>query len=84
VILSRDEGVIVADYDSTEPYDGNLRRLGPVAACWVDWAPSGTALYGGSPDGCDGVVVIPLADPGAGFTLPGSTDGVASWQFLRE
>ena len=84
VILTRDEGVIVADYDSTEPYDGQLRRLGPVAACWVDWAPSGTALYGGSPDGCDGVVVIPLADPGAAFTLPGSTTGVASWQFLGE
>ena len=84
VILTRDEGVIVADYDSTEPYDGHLRRLGPVAACWVDWAPSGTALYGGSPDGCDGVVVIPLADPGAASTLIGSTAGVASWQFLGE
>ena len=84
VILTRDEGVIVADYDSSEPYDGQLRRLGPVAACWVDWAPSGTALYGGSPDGCDGVVIIPLADPGAAYTLPGSTAGVASWQFFGE
>jgi dipeptidyl aminopeptidase/acylaminoacyl peptidase len=84
VILTRDEGVIVADYDGTEPYDGQLRRLGAVAACWVDWAPSGDALYGGSPDGCNGVVVIPLADPGAAFALPGSTAGVATWQFLGE
>ena len=79
-ILTRDEGVIIADYDATEPYDGHLRRLGRVAACWVDWAPDGTALYGGSPDGCNGVVVIPLSDPGAATTVPGSTSGVASWQ----
>jgi hypothetical protein len=83
VILTRNEGVIVADYDSTEPYNGQLRRLGPVAACWVDWAPGGTALYGGSPNGCNGVVVIPLSNPSAFTTVPGSTSGVASWQPLR-
>ena len=84
VILTRDEGVIVVDHDTTEPYGGQVRRLGPVAGCWVDWAPSGTALYGGSPDGCNSVVVIPLADPDAAFTVPGSTGGVATWQFLGE
>ena len=79
-ILTRDEGVILADYDSTNIYEGELRRLGPVAACWVDWAPSRDALYGGSPDGCNGVVVIPLADPASAFTIPRSTAGIASWQ----
>jgi len=80
--LSADDGVIVADDDPTAPYDGELHRLGPVADCWVDWSPDGTALFGGSPGGCASVVVIPLADPTAATTLPGSGVGVASWQPL--
>ncbi len=82
VFLTRDEGVIIADYDGTEPYNGGLRRLGPVAACWVDWSPDGNSLYGGSPDGCNGVVVIPLANPAAATRVPGSTAGIANWQPL--
>jgi hypothetical protein len=82
--VTRDDGVIVADYDSTEPYDGRVRRLGPVAACWVDWVPDGTSLYGGTPDGCNGVVEVPLADPSMATTVPGSTTGFASWQPLAK
>jgi Tol biopolymer transport system component len=82
--LTQDEGVVIADFDPTEPYDGRVVSLGPVADCWVDWAPTGDALYGGAPGGCNGVVVIPLADPGAATTIPGSTAGVASWQPLPE
>ena len=78
--LSRDEGVVVADYDGTDPYDGHVRILGHVADCWIDWAPGGDALFGGSPDGCNGVVVIPVGNPGAAFTVPGSMAGIASWQ----
>ena len=75
--------MIIADYDSIgETYAAQVRRLGRVADCWVDWAPDGKSLYGGSPDGCHGVVVIPLSDPGAAITVPGSTAGVASWQPL--
>lgn len=81
-ILTATDGVIVADDDDTSPYDGSLRRLGSVADCWVDWSPDGTALYGGSPGGCDHVVVIPLSEPGAAVTLPASGSGVASWQPL--
>jgi Tol biopolymer transport system component len=78
-ILTAADGLVVADYDPTSPdYEGELRRLGPAADCWIDWSPDGTALYGGSPDGCENVVVIPLADPEAAVTLPMS--GVASWQ----
>ena len=83
-ILTATEGVIVADNDNTTPYDGSLRRLGNVAACWIDWTPDGTALYGGSPDGCDHVVVIPLSDPSAAASLPASGSGVASWQPLPQ
>lgn len=80
-ILTANDGVIVADYDATPAgYAGVLRKLGPVADCWLDWSPDGTALYGGSPNGCAQVVVIPLADPAAAITLPMS--GVASWQPL--
>ena len=89
-ILTATDGVIVADTvsstDVLDPnkngngYQGELHRLGPVADCWVDWSPDGTALYGGSPDGCHRVVVIPLSDPSASFELPGSTGGLASWR----
>jgi hypothetical protein len=78
--VTQDEGVLIADFDATGPYDGKVVSLGPVADCWVDWAPSGDALFGGAPGGCNGVVVIPLADPGAATTIPGSTSGIASWQ----
>jgi hypothetical protein len=89
VVLTQSEGVLVAndagrfpgDLDRyNEAYVGQVRSLGPVAACWVDWAPDGTSLYGGSPDDCEGVVVIPLSNPGAAIRVPGSTAGVASWQ----
>jgi len=89
VVLTQSEGVLVADDAGrlkgapdfyNNGYDGQLRSLGPVAACWVDWAPDGTSLYGGSPDGCEGVVVIPLSNPDAAIRVPGSTAGVASWQ----
>jgi WD40 repeat protein len=89
-IMTATDGVIVADSvtssDVLDPtrngngYQGELHRLGPVADCWVDWSPDGTALYGGSPDGCRSVVVIPLSNPSAAYELPGSTGGVASWQ----
>ena len=81
-ILTAADGVIVADDDDTTPYDGALRRLGDVAECWVDWSPDSSALYGGSPGGCDHVVVIPLSDPTAAVALPASGPGVASWQPL--
>jgi hypothetical protein len=89
-ILTATDGVVVADAVKTanvlDPnkngngYQGELHRLGPVADCWVDWSPDGTALYGGSPDGCRRIVVIPLSDPSAAIELPGSTGGLASWQ----
>ena len=89
VVLTQSEGVLVAGDTGrlandnnrwNDDYTGQVRSLGPVAACWVDWAPDGTSLYGGSPDGCEGVVVIPLSNPGAAVQVPGSTAGVASWQ----
>ena len=89
-ILTATDGVVVADVvrnaNVLDPnkngngYQGELHRLGPVADCWIDWSPDGTALYGGSPDGCQSVVVIPLSNPSTAFELPGSNGGVASWQ----
>ena len=82
-ILTASDGVIVADIDNDAPgYEGQLRRLGSVADCWIEWSPDGTALYGGSPDGCQSVVVIPLAEPDSATSLRGSTSGTASWQRL--
>ena len=82
-ILTASDGVILATMDENGPeYQGELRQLGNVADCWVDWSPDGSALYGGSPDGCLSVVVIPLRDPSAAGSLPGSTSGTASWQPL--
>ena len=89
--ITATDGVMVADNKESIPaeglpgageYDGQLRRLGKVADCWIEWAPDGKSLYGGSPDGCAGVVVIPLDDPTAARRLPTATSGFASWQLL--
>jgi WD40 repeat protein len=88
--ISATDGVVIAD-DATsiggagaaaDPYHGTLHRLGNVADCWIEWVPDGKALYGGSPDGCTGVVVIPLIDPNVARRLPTATSGFASWQQL--
>jgi Tol biopolymer transport system component len=82
-MLTATEGVVVAGASETDgDYDGHILRLGSVAECWINWSPDGTALYGGAPDGCHGVVVIPLQEPGAAESIPGSTTGTASWQPL--
>lgn len=81
-VLTARDGVIIADHDPTTPYHGNLRRLGPLADCWVDWAPDGTGLYGGSPGDCSQTILIPLSDPSNTYRLPGSSSGTASWQPL--
>jgi Tol biopolymer transport system component len=79
--IASDGNVIVADDDIDSPdYDGELRHLGPVADCWLEWSPDGTALYGGSPNGCEHVAVIPIAQPGAATELQHAISGVASWQ----
>ena len=89
--ITATDGVMVADDQESIPaeglpgagqYTGQLRRLGKVADCWIEWVPDGKSLYGGSPDGCAGVVVIPLDDPTAARTLPTATSGFASWQQL--
>ena len=89
--ITAKEGVIVADDEKSIPaeglpganvYKGQLRRLGNVIDCWVDWVPDGKSLYGGSPDGCAGVVVVPVDDPTAARRLPTATSGFASWQLL--
>jgi len=74
--------LIVADNDATEPYDGHLRRLGRLLDCWVEWAPDGSALYGGSPGDCSETILVPLSDLTATYRLPGSPSTVASWQPL--
>jgi WD40-like Beta Propeller Repeat len=74
-------GVVVADnYEYGPDYVGTVNQLGHVADCWIEWSPDGSALYGGSPDGCRTVVLVPLSDPAAAFELPGSASGGASWQ----
>jgi WD40 repeat protein len=85
--ITANDGVIVADdaagLGAGNPgYQGQLRRIGNVADCWIDWVPDGKSLYGGSPDGCAGVVVIPLDNPGNARRLPTATSGFASWQLL--
>jgi hypothetical protein len=85
-ITARD-GVIVAEDPVQQgagnpEYVGELRRLGNVADCWIEWVPDGTGLYGGSPDGCTGVVVVPLGDPTAARRLATATSGFASWPLL--
>jgi hypothetical protein len=81
-MLTATDGVIVADYDASVPYNGQVRKLGPLADCWVDWVPDGSGLYGGSPGDCSRTVLIPLTQPGSPWYLPGSASGTASWQPL--
>ena len=76
-MLTATDGVIVADYDSSTPYNGLVRKLGPIADCWVDWVPDGTGLYGGSPGDCSQTVLIPLSQPSA-------PSGTASWKPLAK
>jgi len=85
--ITATDGVIVADVVNgvgagNPAYQGQLQRLGNVVDCWIEWVPDGKSLYGGSPDGCAGVTVIPLDDPAAARRLPGTTSGFASWQQL--
>ena len=80
--ISADEGVIVGDDDrTTDQYNGELRDLGPVLDCWVGWSPDSRYLYGGAPDGCGGIVVVPLENPDAATTLS-TAPGTASWRPL--
>jgi WD40 repeat protein len=86
-IITASDGVVLAQNAGMGPatiynsqYNGQVRHLGDVADCWIDWSPDGTALYGGSPDGCAGTVVIPVADPGSAFTTYTPMSGVTSWQ----
>jgi hypothetical protein len=90
LLLTESDGVVLAEFDPPSssvaqeaPYDGELRHLGDVVDCWAGWAPDASAIYGGSPDGCEATVIVPLADSGTAFTLPGSGPGQASWQPLE-
>jgi dipeptidyl aminopeptidase/acylaminoacyl peptidase len=76
-LVTESDGIVLADPDGRNP-----RRLGRLADCWVDWSPDGTALYGGGPDRCGGVVVITLSISGPPTTrlLPAPIRGVSSWQ----
>jgi hypothetical protein len=85
--ITATDGVIVAEDAigqgvGNPEYVGHLRRLGNIIDCWIDWVPDGKSLYGGSPDGCSGVVVVPIDDPTAARRLPSATSGIASWQLL--
>ena len=84
-ILTARDGVVLAQNDTTHEtnsveYNGQIRHLGNVAGCWIDWSPDGTALYGGSPNGCTGTVIVPVDDPSTAFTTYTPMAGAASWQ----
>jgi len=82
-VVTQNDGVIVTgDAKQTIPL-GDTLRLGNLADCWVDWAPDSTALFGGSPGGCDRLVLIPLSDPTQSATLPMKIVGTASWQAIQ-
>ena len=82
-ILTADHGLVVAESTTHAPYEGVRRMLGDVVDCWVGWAPDNSALYGGSPDGCQQLVIVPLNQPRAATTLPISISGPASWQAIE-
>ena len=78
--ITADEGLIVGDDDRTsDQYDGVLRHLGPVLDCWVDWSPDSQFLFGGAPNGCNGIVVVPVNNPSAATTVS-TASGTASWR----
>ena len=84
-VLTANDGVVLADYDDSLPtYDGKVVPIGDVVDCWLEWSPDGKALYGGSPNGCEDLVVVPVDDPGSAMTL--SVDGhlLANWQPLAD
>lgn len=81
-MITASDGVIMTNYHNTELWDHQVRHLGDVADCWVEWVPDGTGLYGGSPGDCSRTVLIPLSQPSAPWYLPGSSSGTASWQPL--
>jgi hypothetical protein len=78
VILAETNGNSGTIYDAF--YEGELVHLGDVADCWIDWSPDGAALYGGTPDGCTGTVVMPIDDPESAFVTYTPMTGVTSWQ----
>jgi hypothetical protein len=82
VVIAENKRPLATIYNSGA-YDGQLRELGNVADCWIDWSPDGTALYGGSPDGCTGTVVVPVSDPDSAFVTYTPMSGVTSWQPLE-
>jgi hypothetical protein len=82
-VMTRTDGVVVINFvnDANEDQTPTHRTfLGHVADCWIDWAPDGTGLIGGSLGDCSQTVLIPLTDPSRSYTLPGSASGIASWQ----
>jgi WD40 repeat protein len=81
--LSAEGEAIVAAFDADiPPYDGPVSHVGAFAGCWLDWSADGTSLYGGSPNGCDHLVVIPIQHPEDAVTLPMTISGVADWRPL--
>ena len=82
-IMTANQGVVIADYDnSLDTYDGKVVPIGHVAECWIEWSPDGKAIYGGSPNGCQNLVVVPLDDPSSATTLTIDGHPVANWQPL--
>ncbi len=80
-MLAQNDGMVQATVYNQD-YIGTIRHLGDVVDCWIDWSPDGTALYGGSPNGCTGTVVVPVDEPTSAFTTYTPMVGVSSWQPL--
>jgi len=78
-INAQGDVVLAEDDETSDQYDGQLRDIGPVLGCWVDWSPDSQFLYGGSPNGCQGIVVVPLAHADSAITLT-AEPGMASWR----
>ena len=83
-MITASDGVITVNYHNTELWDHQVRHLGDIADCWVEWVPDGTGLYGGSPGDCSRTVLIPLSQPSSPWYLPGTASGTASWQPLGQ